>query len=460
MEEADTNFLLGVTDQKKSWDCFMLYNQAGKGDPPCQVDLCSVIGPGATTPAGATNQPARCDYPPGTVFRLPTRLSGTDSRKAVEKEMCNTAQQNGFELAQRRSARVDGSKTRKLELYFCCSCNMSYRERRGHEKKFKEGCLSQSGTKTETLKQTKKKKEWLIEKEEARKEKAKKKKKGGKSGGKTTGTKKSGASVSSAAKAGGGAAGTNSVGASVLGAVSEGGEKGGTRPVGSSTSSAAATVGRETSGVLPSSTPAVAGNGRPAVAVNPAPVLAASSSKSAATTTSAAATVGGKTSGTRPSSTPAVAASSAPVPAASSSKSAARRMSTKKPTDKSKECPFRFVVFLSSKDDCWYVASPSKQQKLMSDCTARTHLHHNCVDPKFLCPRTEHRDKEHDEFIMDCKNLGLSSTTTALLLSRKTGDTWLPKNVQNISAKLQMLLGGLTPDASSAEKLIEFFEKR
>lgn len=69
-------------------------------------------------------------------------------------------------------------------------------------------------------------------------------------------------------------------------------------------------------------------------------------------------------------------------------------------------------------------------------------------------------DPETDELRRTCANAGLDDVQMANALSEHSGHRWKPSQIRHLSKKEEELVAGLTPDASSADKLIESFRQR
>ena len=88
------------------------------------------------------------------------------------------------------------------------------------------------------------------------------------------------------------------------------------------------------------------------------------------------------------------------------------------------------------------------------------HVGHPCIDSCHTKTHLSLMGLEEMELRRQCEEAGVKATETASLLSYRSGEEWDPAQMRYLSKKESDLVSGLTPDASSADRLIESFKQR
>ena len=152
------------------------------------------------------------------------------------------------------------------------------------------------------------------------------------------------------------------------------------------------------------------------------------------------------------------------------SKSTGKRKRTNNSTSKKSDtlegcCPFVVNIYLhvddgSSKSNRWFMASTKRSNPPAPP--SGTHSGHYCLETEDLMASPNLLTKEQKELAKQCNQLHLSKSNSAALLSLRDslGITWDKSQLYYLSRREERLKQNLTADKSSADKLIESFDKR
>ena len=87
------------------------------------------------------------------------------------------------------------------------------------------------------------------------------------------------------------------------------------------------------------------------------------------------------------------------------------------------------------------------------------HSGHQQIDAKYLSPKTVEMNEEEETVWQLCKDSGLPDTYAANLLSMVAGNHWKPEQLRYLDKREKQLVSNLSPDASSADQLVQAFKQ-
>ena len=140
------------------------------------------------------------------------------------------------------------------------------------------------------------------------------------------------------------------------------------------------------------------------------------------------------------------------------------KTTSKRPVSAEGLCSFGFIVFLQDESadklpGRWFLSTLSSTKCDTHDA----HSHHFKLQPSLMHVPIQLMSDEERELAKNCSQLTIQTSSIAALLSlrEKSGLNWKNQQItQAASQQRKLLLGGVTSDATSAERLIENFDNR
>jgi hypothetical protein len=139
---------------------------------------------------------------------------------------------------------------------------------------------------------------------------------------------------------------------------------------------------------------------------------------------------------------------------------------TKRAVHTEDTCSFAFVIFMQKETSSlfphrWFLAYRKGLDGILQ---CNHHSNHFKLDANMIPVSTNLLSDEEKKLLKDCSQLYMTSSATASLLSQsvseQTGIGWSSKQVYWLTYKERREIADLSPDASSAMKLIQSFDER
>jgi hypothetical protein len=126
---------------------------------------------------------------------------------------------------------------------------------------------------------------------------------------------------------------------------------------------------------------------------------------------------------------------------------------TKRPLNCNSKCPFTLTVFLCA-DQCWCLAVAIRKK---NPCE---HSGHAAIDASLTNPGLDCLPESEIELMKHMEQSGSSHADIARTVSQRTDNLWTPDQLRYLSDKINRLSSDLSPDASSADRLVQCFQER
>jgi len=130
------------------------------------------------------------------------------------------------------------------------------------------------------------------------------------------------------------------------------------------------------------------------------------------------------------------------------------RSTTKRPVIKNDKCTFVITLFLYTKDDSWYLAIAPK-----NSCPG-IHCGHAPLMKTLTNAGISHLPESELNLNRQMLKAGADPVTIASTISQRTGNNYTSQQIRQLNANELELVNGLSPDATSADKLVVLFEQR
>lgn len=129
------------------------------------------------------------------------------------------------------------------------------------------------------------------------------------------------------------------------------------------------------------------------------------------------------------------------------------KSTTIRPIEKELVCPFR--VTIQTHDDWWYLKCHRPTSNAHS-CAC--HKHHPRLPPSYITPLSSRMNEEELKLVQSFYHAHVSPQDGCNVLSQHSDINWQPSQFRHLHYK--QMAKDLNADASSAEKLVDFMNKR
>lgn len=137
-----------------------------------------------------------------------------------------------------------------------------------------------------------------------------------------------------------------------------------------------------------------------------------------------------------------------------------RKTTSSRPASMEEICTFHIVIFLGP-DNRWYLSTMGyRKSSKYSAIECRQHCGHPPIESAAMNPGTRTLSEDVLELRSQMEKAGCTHSEQARVVSVRTGHQWTPEQMRYLSDKEREEISALSPDASSADKLVEMFRKR